>query len=159
MREVALDISSEEFKKVGHKLVDEIAGFFDSLPSRPVTPFEPPAELDNLLPSRGLPERGRDAASLLSEAAQLLFDHSLFNAHPRFMAYITSPSSPIGVLADFLASAVNANVGAAQLSPIATQIELQTVAWIDYLIGFPTSCGGLLVSGGNMANFGCFLAA
>ena len=26
-------------------------------------------------------------------------------------------------------------------------------------IGFPSSCGGLLVSGGNMANFACFVAA
>jgi glutamate/tyrosine decarboxylase-like PLP-dependent enzyme len=27
------------------------------------------------------------------------------------------------------------------------------------MLGFPTECGGLLVSGGNMANFICFLAA
>jgi glutamate/tyrosine decarboxylase-like PLP-dependent enzyme len=27
------------------------------------------------------------------------------------------------------------------------------------LIGYPVNCGGLLVSGGNMANFVCFLAA
>jgi glutamate/tyrosine decarboxylase-like PLP-dependent enzyme len=159
MRTVALEISSEEFKKIGHRLVDEIAVLFDSLPSRPVTRAETPAVLDRLLPSGSLPEKGRDAESLMAEVTPLLFDHSLFNAHPRFLAYITSPPSPIGVLADFLAAAVNPNLGAAQLSPIATQIELQTVAWIAELIGYPASCGGLLVSGGNMANFVCFLAA
>ena len=43
--------------------------------------------------------------------------------------------------------------------PLATEIEGQAVRWIAELIGFPTDCGGLLVSGGNMANFVCFLAA
>ena len=42
---------------------------------------------------------------------------------------------------------------------VATEIELQTVRWIAELIGYPTTCGGLLVSGGNMANIVCFLAA
>jgi glutamate/tyrosine decarboxylase-like PLP-dependent enzyme len=42
---------------------------------------------------------------------------------------------------------------------MATEIELQTVRWIAELIGYPQPCGGLLVSGGNMANFVGFLAA
>jgi glutamate/tyrosine decarboxylase-like PLP-dependent enzyme len=108
---------------------------------------------------RGLPETGADASEFLPAAADLLFDHSLFNAHPRFFGYITAPPSPIGIFGDFLASAVNANVGSWQLSPAATEIELQTVRWIAELIGFPADCGGLLVSGGNMANFVCFFAA
>jgi glutamate/tyrosine decarboxylase-like PLP-dependent enzyme len=45
------------------------------------------------------------------------------------------------------------------LAPLATEIEGQAIRWIAELIGFPTACGGLLVSGGNMANFACFLAA
>ena len=45
------------------------------------------------------------------------------------------------------------------LSPAATEIEAQTVRWIAELIGYPDDCGGLLVSGGNMANFVGFFAA
>ena len=63
------------------------------------------------------------------------------------------------MLGDFLAAAVNPNVGAWTLSPAATEIESQTVRWIAELIGYPADCGGLLVSGGNMANFVCFMAA
>ena len=100
-----------------------------------------------------------DAGPLLSQTAQLLFAHSLFNGHPRFFGYITAPPAPIGILGDFLASAVNPNVGAWTLSPAATEIESQTVRWIAAFIGYPDNCGGLLVSGGNMANFVCFLAA
>jgi len=54
---------------------------------------------------------------------------------------------------------VNPNAGAWTLAPIATEIEAQTVRWIAELIGYSPDAGGLLVSGGNMANFVCFLAA
>jgi glutamate/tyrosine decarboxylase-like PLP-dependent enzyme len=100
-----------------------------------------------------------DPGPLLERTAELLFEHSLFNAHPRFFGYITAAPAPIRVLGDFLAAAVNANVGAWTLSPAATEIESQTVRWIASLIGYPADCGGLLVSGGNMANIACFLAA
>ena len=97
--------------------------------------------------------------ALLSRTAEMLFDHSLHNGHPRFYGYVTSSAAPIGMLGDLLAAAVNANVGAWKLSPIATEIEVQTVRWIAELLGYPTDCGGLLVSGGNAANITCFLAA
>jgi glutamate/tyrosine decarboxylase-like PLP-dependent enzyme len=75
------------------------------------------------------------------------------------MGYITSSAAPIGALADLLAAAVNPNVGAQILSPIATEIEKQTVKWLAEFIGVSPNYGGILVSGGNMANFTAFLAA
>ena len=63
------------------------------------------------------------------------------------------------MLAELLAAAVNANVGAWKLSPMATEMEAQTIRWLAQFIGYPTDCGGLLLSGGNMANLTCFLAA
>ena len=131
-----------------------------AVPDGPVTRDESPADVRAALgASAPLPERGTDARLLLDEARELLFDHSLFNGHPRFFGYITSSPAPIGMLGDLLAAAVNPNVGAWALSPMATEIEAQTVRWIAELIGYPGDCGGLLVSGGNMANFVCFLAA
>jgi glutamate/tyrosine decarboxylase-like PLP-dependent enzyme len=63
------------------------------------------------------------------------------------------------VLAELLTAAVNPNVGAWVLSPMASEIEAQTVRWIAELIGHPEGCGGLLVSGGNMANIVAVAAA
>jgi aromatic-L-amino-acid/L-tryptophan decarboxylase len=85
--------------------------------------------------------------------------HSLLNGHPRFFGYITSSPAPIGMLGDLLASALNANVGSWRLGPMATEIEAQTVRWIAELVGYPATGGGLLVSGGNMANIVGLLAA
>ena len=158
-RQVPLEIPADEFRAIGHWLVDEVAAFFESLPARPVTRAETPASIRPFLPKGPLPAAGMGAMELLRETAPLLIERSLFNAHPRFLAYVTSPATPIGVLAELLAAAVNPNVGAGQLSPVATAIELQTVSWIADLIGYPEDCGGLLVSGGNMANIVGFLAA
>ena len=159
-RNSPLAISSDEFRSAGHQLVDRIADFLDSLPTRPVTRGESPSAIREALDAgRSLPREGAAPAQLLDHAADLLFDHSLFNAHPRFWGYVTSSAAPIGTLGELLASAVNANCGAWLLSPMASEIEAQTVRWIAEMLGFPTDCGGLFVSGGNMANIVCFLAA
>jgi glutamate/tyrosine decarboxylase-like PLP-dependent enzyme len=110
-------------------------------------------------PNRALPEEGQYLQSLLRDTVTLLFEHSLFNGHLRLYGYITSSATPIGMLADLLAVAVNANVGACKLAPIATEIEAQVIRWLAQFIGYPADCGGLLLSGGNMANLTCFLAA
>ena len=159
-REAALAMDAGTFRALGHRLVDQVANFLEAIPRGPVTHNESPSAVRDALDLTGpLPELGMDPASLLEGTARLLFDHSLLNGHPRFFGYITAPPAPIGILGDFLAAAVNPNVGAWTLSPAATEIESQTVRWIAALIGYPTDCGGLLVSGGNMANFVCFLAA
>ena len=159
-RRAPLEMATDEFREIGHRLVDEIADRLAALPDGPVMRDESPADLRRVLGAeQTLPPAGADAGRLVSEATDLLFDHSLFNGHPRFFGYITSSPAPIGMFGDFLAAALNQNVGAWRLAPLATEIEGQTVRWIAELIGFPASCGGLLVSGGNMANFVCFLAA
>lgn len=159
-RAVPLHMDAEEFRRTGHALVDTIAAFLESIPDRPVTPGETPGEIRRALESAAhLPDAGSDAATLLDDASRLLFDHSLLNGHPRFFGYITSSPAPIGMLAELLASAVNANVGAWRLSPMASEIEAQTIRWIAELVGYPINCGGLLVSGGNMANMVGLFAA
>jgi aromatic-L-amino-acid decarboxylase len=149
-----------EFRQAGHALVDAIASMLDGLPARPVTTGETPAEIRMVLDAaRRLPASGTPADVLLARAVPLLADHSLFNGHPRFFGYITSSPAPIGMLAELLAAAVNPNVGAWRLSPMASEIEGQAVRWIADLLGYRQGCGGLFVSGGNMANLVGFFAA
>jgi aromatic-L-amino-acid/L-tryptophan decarboxylase len=157
-RHAPLEMSPKAFREAGHRLVDEIAAFLESLPGRPVTRDEAPSALRGLLPA-ALEDEGAPPGELLAEAGPLLFDHSLLNGHPLFLGYITSSAAPIGALADLLAAAVNPNVGGWQLSPIASEIEGQCIRWMAGLLGMPAGTEGLLVSGGNVANFVCFLAA
>lgn len=159
--DVPLAMDPEDFRRAGHELVDAIAGFLATLPERPVTaPDQDPDRLRGRLGvAAPLPEKGTAARPLLHSAAELLLENSLFNGHPRFFGYITSSPAPIGALADLLAAAVNANVGSHMLAPAATEIESQVVRWLSTLIGYREGCGGLLVSGGAMANYVAFLAA
>jgi len=159
LREAPLAMDAATFKALGHALVDQIADLLAAVPGGPVTrDFTPPTIREALDLSSPLPEQGADAADLLARLPGPLFAHSLFNAHPRFFGYITAPPAPIGILGDFLASALNPNVGSWILGPAATEIEAQTVRWIAQLIGFPAG-DGLLVTGGNMANIVCLVAA
>lgn len=159
-RDVPIGMEPEEFRHIGYRLVDRIAKHLEALPHGPVTPGRSPeAVRETLGAGRPLPDMGGDAGKILEEVAELLFTESLFNGHPRFFGYITASPAPVGMLADLLAAAVNPNVGGWTLSPMASEIEGQTVRWIASLIGYPTDCGGLLVSGGNVANFVGFLAA
>jgi aromatic-L-amino-acid/L-tryptophan decarboxylase len=157
-RKSPIEIDRELFIKAGHQLIDTIAGFFDSINERPVTTGELPKQLQEVLGISPLPQKGSPVEELIPKASSLLLDHSLFNGHPKFLGYITSSPAPIGALADMLAAAVNSNVGAQILSPMATEIEKQTISWLAEFIGLSPNYGGLLVSGGNMANFTGFLA-
>ena len=159
-RDAELAMHPEQFRELGHALVDEIAAFLASIPERRVTPGESADTVRLALGSTaGLPEQGVDAETVLRDATRLLFAHSLHIGHPRFFGYITSSPAPIGVLGDMLAAAVNSNCGSWTLSPMATEIEAQTVRWLAELIGYSAGAGGLLVSGGNMANMAAFWAA
>jgi glutamate/tyrosine decarboxylase-like PLP-dependent enzyme len=157
-RNSPVEMKPEDFRKAGHKVVDKIADFLGSLSSKPVSPGKTVAEIKQILGNNKLPINGMTSEKILEEAAELLFHYTTFNGHPKFWGYITSSATPIGSLADMLASAANPNVGAWGISPIATEIEGQTIRWIAEMIGYPEDCGGLMVSGGNMANFVGFLA-
>ncbi len=155
----SIEINKEEFRKIGHQLIDDISDFLSNIDKKPVTCNESPGQLQSILGNTSLPENGKPEAELISRVTELLFNHSLFNGHPKFLGYITSSAAPIGALAELLAASVNPNVGAHVLSPMATEIEKQTVQWLAEFIGVSPSYGGILVSGGNMANFTAFLAA
>jgi aromatic-L-amino-acid decarboxylase len=148
-----LEMTPSEFRKVGRQLVERIAEFLCTLPNRPVTADESPQGVREALGMSSLPEQGAEAKDLLEEATNLLFEHSTFNGHPRFWGFITSSAAPIGALGDLLAAAVNPNLGSWLGAPMGIAIEAQTVRWIAEMIGYPSDCGGLLVSGGNIGNF------
>jgi aromatic-L-amino-acid decarboxylase len=155
----ALDLETAAFRRIGHRLVDRMADFLDSLPSRSVTSGQSAGVLRQALGEGPVPDEGADPEATIDEITSLLLEHSLFNGHPRFMGYITSSGAPLGMLGDLVAATINPNCGSFGLSPVATLIEEQVVRWTAELLELPPATGGLLVSGGNMANMVGFWAA
>lgn len=154
-----LEMSAKAFQDLGHHLVDTIAAFLASLPARPAAPDTDSGEVLEALGRGALPEDGSAAGDLLDEAADLLMTYSRLNGHPRSWGYVIGSPAPIGILGDFLASAINPNCTSWIASPVAAEMERQAVGWIADLLGYPKAGEGLLVSGGTMANFVGFLAA
>src|SRR5258705_11151063 len=151
----SIDMDAASFREAGYQLINDIADLLSSIRSYPVTTSSGPQSLQPKLP-KDLPLTGMDTSTLMKESWKLLINNSLFNGHPRFWGYITSSPAPIGMLGDLLTSALNSNCGAFVLSPMATEIEKQTIQWLGSMIGYPATAG-IMVSGGNMANFVGFL--
>jgi aromatic-L-amino-acid/L-tryptophan decarboxylase len=72
------------------------------------------------------------------------------NNSPRFFGWVNSPPAPLGVLADMLASYLNASVVSGDQS--AVYVERGVLNWIKQLLGFPSESQGILTSGGSVAN-------
>ena len=62
-RRASLELSPDEFRELGHALVDEVSSFLETLPQRRVAPGERAPEVRALLPVGGVPARGRDPGS------------------------------------------------------------------------------------------------
>ncbi len=158
-RKTPIEIDKITFQKMGYELIDKISEFLDTIDQKPVTTQTSNQDIKKLIGQTSLPENGSSPNKLLTQVTDVLMENSLLNGHPKFMGYITSSAAPIGALADLLAATINSNVGAQILSPVATEIEKQTIQWLAEFIGVSPDYGGILVSGGNMANFTGFLAA
>ncbi|HST07437.1 MAG TPA: aminotransferase class V-fold PLP-dependent enzyme [Gemmatimonadaceae bacterium] len=152
-------MSPAKFREVGHSLVDGIADFLGGLPDARTASKLLPDAMRAKVGKRALPERGTDIAPVIEKFSRLFFEQSTHNGSPRFFGYITSSAAPVSALADLLAAAVNPNCGAWALSPIATEIENETIRWLGEFMGLPGKWDGVLVSGGNMANIVGFYVA
>ncbi|MBI5493736.1 MAG: decarboxylase [Deltaproteobacteria bacterium] len=99
-----------------------------------------------------LPEHGRPGDDVLRQ----LFDHvipaSLNTASPGYLGYIPGGGIFPAAVADFVADATNRYVGIWQAGPGPVAVELAVLRWFRELVGFPSSGGGVLTTGGSMAN-------
>jgi aromatic-L-amino-acid decarboxylase len=145
-------MDTREFQEIGHQVVDLLADYLDHIEERPVFPRIDPQALRNLF-DEPLPESPSSADAVLTEIQTKLLPYCTHVGHPGYMGLITPSPNPIGVIGDFLCSALNQNVGAYSIGPAAVAIERRTVRWLTDLVGYGPAAGGNLTSGGMMANF------
>ncbi|MFB3738561.1 MAG: aspartate aminotransferase family protein, partial [Candidatus Velamenicoccus archaeovorus] len=100
-----------------------------------------------------VPEDPMPVEELFGYLHDVVFEHSMYPGHPRFLAYITGSGTVPGAAADLLAAGLNMNLGGWLLSPSGSEIELALMRWFADRFGLPETAGGLLVSGGAMATF------
>ena len=62
-----LDMTGEEFRRVGHKLVDQIAAFLDGVRSRKVQSLDAVEAAQQFLGDQALPSKGLSADEVMSD--------------------------------------------------------------------------------------------
>jgi len=148
---MTIDLSPEQFRELGYRAVDILASQLADVQSAdsPVRRTFPP-ELRAQLLEQPLPESSKDAGELLDVFAYNILPYPMGNASPRFFAWVNSTPAPLGVLADFLASGLNSSVAGGDHA--ATYVEHGVLNWLKEIMRFPATSGGILTSGGTMAN-------
>lgn len=142
----------EEFKKAGHYLVDYITDYLKNVENKALFPDVEPSFLYQLF-NEAVPEHPESLEQIQKTLEEKLIPYCTHVNHPGYMGLITPSPNPAGILADFLASALNQNIGAWSIGPSAVVMERQVIRWLNDLIGFDENAGGNLTSGGMMANF------
>jgi glutamate/tyrosine decarboxylase-like PLP-dependent enzyme len=153
------ELPAEDFRRLGHRLVDRLADYFETIGDIPTAAAYDVAEVRRAVGERGLPEDPEDPATILDQAFEVIRAYGRHSGHPRSWGYIMGSAAPVGVLAELIMAGLNNNVASGVSYPAASEIEAQTVRWIAEMIGYPTDCGGLFTSGGNVANLIGFLVA
>jgi glutamate/tyrosine decarboxylase-like PLP-dependent enzyme len=133
-------------------LDDVVRDAFASRSRAPVLALEEASTLEAMLPT-SMPKEGMGLSSALESLAELVVPHSRRNAHPGMFGYVCSPGLPSDVPAHALVAALNQNVTSYTSAPGATTVERRLIHWLCELIGLPQGAGGMLASGGSLANF------
>lgn len=146
-----LDRDSDGLRQLLARAADAVAELYETMPTRPVFPGVTPDEVAEQF-DEPLPRAGTDAEALIERVGRDVFGNSTLSISPRFLSYIMSGGTHVGIAADLLTAGLNSNFGLWHVSPAGTEIELRTVRWMAELIGYPTDTGGTFVSGGSAAD-------
>jgi aromatic-L-amino-acid/L-tryptophan decarboxylase len=143
---------------MGDAVLSYLIEFLEGLPDAPASNLD-----DALAYARTLrepvPELGEaDFAGLLANVKEAA-SHGFETAGPGYLAYIPGGGLFSAALADFIATGVNRFVNVWNAAPAFTQIEATVIDWIRELFGLPAEAGGILTSGGSMANLSALVTA
>ncbi|MGA8408553.1 MAG: pyridoxal-dependent decarboxylase [Candidatus Acidiferrales bacterium] len=141
-----------EFREVGHRVVDLLAEYLEHIEEKPVFPKVEPSTLTKFF-AEPLPQDSSAPEKVLAELEEKLLPYCTHVGHPGYMGLITPSPNPVGIIADFICSALNQNIGAYTIGPAAVAMERRTVRWLTDMVGYDAAAGGNLTSGGMMANF------
>jgi glutamate/tyrosine decarboxylase-like PLP-dependent enzyme len=138
----------EEFRSLGHRMIDDVVDYLQTVRERPVWQPIPHAVKDLL--DKPLPRTAQGEAAAYEAFKKFILPHPMGNIHPRFWGWVIGTGTPFGMLAEMLAACMNPNLGGAEHVP--NHVESQVVAWCKEMLSYPEDASGILVSGGSMAN-------
>ena len=144
--------SAEQAREFGGEVLGLWTELLERLPELPVNRDFTPAPVASAV-ALPVPEEPMAVPELVAHLRELTFQQSLHMGHPGFFAYIIGAGTVPGAAAELLAAGLNPCLGGYRLGPGATEIELQLTRWLAERFGLPPGSGGMIMTGGAMANF------
>lgn len=153
------DLSKEEMKSYGYKIVDLITDHWDTLESKKPVVSATRKEMDKVFLQEA-PDEGMPAEDVLDFVMDNVIPNSIVTSHPKSYSFVPGPSNFISTMADSLATGFNIFSGGWMVSPAAAELEIVTMNWLLKMFNFPIKKGGgIFTSGGSMANLTALVTA
>jgi aromatic-L-amino-acid decarboxylase len=130
-----------DFRADAAATTEWIARYLERVRELPVLAQVEPGEIREALPAAP-PEEAEPFADVLRDLDEILLPGITHWNHPRFFAYFTISGNEPGILAEYLAAALNVNAMVWRTSPSATELEEVALDWVRQLIGLPEKLHG-----------------
>jgi len=151
-------MDSDEFKRHGRALVDWIADYLDHPERYPVLSHVSPGDVRAALP-RSAPESGQPFDAIFADVERVLVPALTHWNNPGFFAYFATSSSPVAILAELLAAALNQQAMLWRTSPAATELEDVSLSWLRQLLGLPDAFEGVIYDTASVSTLHALAAA
>lgn len=158
MKQKNLDMSFEEFKEIGYKLIDWSANYLDNLESFPVLSNVKPGEIKSKIP-QSPPLKGENFNEIIADLNEKILPGITHWQHPNFMAYFASTASGPGILADLISSTFNSNGMIWKTSPALTELEQTVLNWYREILGFPEYFKGIVYDTASVSSLHAIASA
>jgi aromatic-L-amino-acid/L-tryptophan decarboxylase len=151
-------MDTADFRRHGHELVDWIADYLEHVERYPVLSRAKPGDIRAALPTHA-PEDGESFNAIMADFERVLVPGLTHWNHPGFFAYFAITASPPGILAEFLAAAINQQAMLWRTSPASTELEAVSLDWLRQLIGLPAAFEGVIYDTASVSSMHALLAA
>jgi aromatic-L-amino-acid decarboxylase len=136
-------MTPEEFRRIGHQLIDRIADYRAGLAALPVMARTAPGEVKRRLPSSP-PEQPVEFAAVFRDLEQIVLPGLSLWQHPRFFGYFPANAALASVLGDYLSSGLGVLGLSWQASPALTELEEVVTDWMRQLVGLSDAWSGVI---------------
>jgi aromatic-L-amino-acid decarboxylase len=136
-------MTPEEFRRYGHRLVDFIADYRESVAQRPVMPPVEPGDIKAKLPAAP-PEQPEPFDAVLRDVEQIVLPGLMHWQSPRFFGYFPANSELSSVLGDYLSTGLGVLGLSWQASPAMTEIEEVMTDWMRQMVGLSPAWSGVI---------------
>jgi aromatic-L-amino-acid/L-tryptophan decarboxylase len=136
-------MTPEEFRRIGHQIVDMVADYRARVADMPVRTAREPGALRLALPAEA-PATPESPEAVLADVEQLLMPALTHWQHPRFFAYFPANASLASVLGDYLSTGLGQLGLNWEASPALTELEEQMTEWMRRLLGLSDAWSGVI---------------